>query len=61
MLDRLHRAAMDACGASSFSLTDYRWAVARSACVRASMARAAAELDAPTVSQLYAARMAGAG
>jgi UrcA family protein len=61
MLDRLHRAAMDVCGAPTFSLRDYRWAVGRSGCVRASMDRAVAELGAPTVSQLYQARLAGWG
>jgi UrcA family protein len=54
MLDRLHRAAMDACGASDFSVKDYRWAVARSSCVRSGVAEAVAALDAPTVTQLYA-------
>ena len=53
MLGRLHHAAMNACGASDFSVKDYRWSVARSACVHRSMDQAVAALDAPAVSQLY--------
>lgn len=53
MLDRLHHAAMEACGASDFSVKDYRWAVAHSSCVRRGVAEAVAALDAPTVTQLY--------
>jgi UrcA family protein len=60
MLDRLGHAAMDACGASDFSVKDYRWAVAHSACVRNSLDQAVADLDAPTVTRLYQERSAAA-
>lgn len=53
MLSRLHRAAMEACGASDFSVKDYRWAVAHSSCVRRGVAEAVAALDAPRVTDLY--------
>ena len=53
MLQRLSRAAQEACGASSFSVTDYRWAVKRSDCYHSSMARAVADLGAPAVTRLY--------
>ncbi|WP_293383823.1 UrcA family protein [Phenylobacterium sp.] len=53
MLQRLSRAAQEACGASSFSVPDYRWAVKRSDCYRGSMSRAVADLGAPAVTRLY--------
>ena len=53
MLHRLHDAALNACGADDGSVTPYKWAVRRSACFHASMDRAVASLDAPTVTQLY--------
>jgi|SRR5580658_4466159 UrcA family protein len=55
MLQRMHHAAMDACGASDFSVKDYRWSVARSACVHRSLDEAVASLNAPQVSELYSA------
>jgi UrcA family protein len=60
MLDRLGRAAIDACGASDFSVKDYRWAVARSTCVRHSMDQAVADLESPTVTRLYNRRAVAA-
>ena len=54
MLQRISRAAQEACGASSFSLADYRWATKRSDCYRNSMDRAVADLGAPAVTRLYA-------
>ena len=53
MLHRLHDAALNACGADDASVSPYKWAVRRSACFHASMDRAVASLDAPTVTQLY--------
>ncbi|THD52517.1 UrcA family protein [Phenylobacterium sp.] len=53
MLQRISHAALEACGASGFSLPDYRWAVKNTTCYRGSMDRAVADLAAPTVTQLY--------
>jgi UrcA family protein len=53
MLVRLDRAALDACGASGFSLREVRQAVQRSACYRQSLDRAVAGLNAPAVTGLY--------
>jgi len=53
MLNRLHEAALNACGADEFSFADVRRAVARSTCFEGSMTRAVADLDAPLVTQLY--------
>jgi UrcA family protein len=53
MLQRISHAALEACGASSFSVPDYRWAVKHSGCFRSSMDRAVADLSAPTVTHLY--------
>ncbi|HEY2709617.1 MAG TPA: UrcA family protein [Caulobacteraceae bacterium] len=53
MLNRLHAAALNACGANEFSFADVRRAVGRSACFEQSMTRAVADLDAPLVTQLY--------
>ena len=53
MLQRISRAAQEACGASSFSVADYRWAMKRSDCYRNSMDRAVADLGAPAVTRLY--------
>lgn len=53
MLQRISRAAQQACGASSFSVPDYRWAIKRSDCYRNSMDRAVADLGAPAVKRLY--------
>ena len=56
MLRRLHEAALEACGASSFSVPDYRRAIEHTACYRDSMDRAVSAVGAPTVSQLYSGR-----
>ncbi len=53
LLGRLHNAALVACGASEFSIPDYRRSVERSACFHESMGRAVAQIDAPAVKQLY--------
>jgi UrcA family protein len=44
LLHRIRDAALEACGASQFSVPDYRWAVRRSACYRSNVRRAAAEV-----------------
>jgi len=46
MTQRLSNAAMEVCGASSFSLSEYRWAVAHSDCYKTSMARAVSDMHA---------------
>ena len=56
MLGRLHEAALNACGASEFSVSDYRRAIERSSCFRGSMDRAVAAVGAPTVTHLYNVR-----
>ena len=56
MLDRISNAALEACGASTFSVPDYRWAMKNSACYRGSVDRAVAQLAAPGVTQLYQRR-----
>lgn len=53
MLKRLDTAALEVCGASSFSLPDYRDAVRRSSCYEKATSRAVASIAAPTVSALY--------
>ncbi len=53
MLQRLRRASLQACGASSFSVSDYRRTVEQSACYRESLDRAVVDLGAPAVGQLY--------
>ena len=49
MAGRLDRAALSACGASSFSVRDVQVEVRRSACYRDALDRALATLDAPAV------------
>jgi UrcA family protein len=56
MLQRLHDASLQACGASSFSLPDYRQAVGRSTCYRSNMDVAVASIGAPVLSNLYQRR-----
>jgi UrcA family protein len=56
MLQRISHAALEACGASSFSIPDYRWATKRSGCYRGSVDRAVATLAAPGVTRLYEQR-----
>jgi len=53
LLHRLSDAALQACGASDFSVPEYRWAIERSSCYRDSMDRAVADLNAPAVTHLY--------
>ena len=53
LLQRIDNAATRACGASRDSLSEYRWAVRRSACHESGMERAVSALDAPTVTSLY--------
>jgi UrcA family protein len=57
MLDRIDAAALKTCGASEFSLRDYQKAVRRTACYRDSLTSAVADLNAPTVTALFHARM----
>jgi len=62
LLKRVDVAAMEACGASPFSLAEYRQAVRRSACYQGATSRVVAALNAPTVTALYnnqAVRLAG--
>ena len=61
MLRRLDVAATEACGASEGSLSDYVWAVHRSACHAKSLNRAVTALDAPELTALYDARLARPG
>jgi UrcA family protein len=58
LLDRVQTAALESCGASTFSLPDYRAAVQRSACYRAGVAQAVNRIDAPRLTALYGARVA---
>jgi UrcA family protein len=58
MLQRISHAAQEACGASDFSVPDYKWATKNSACYHSSMDRAVAQLAAPTVTRLYEERRA---
>jgi len=53
VLRRLDSAAMEACGASDFSLREYRLTVEGSACHEAGLGRAVAELNVPAVTALY--------
>jgi UrcA family protein len=53
MIRRLDAAALEACGASKFSLREYRQAVRESACYRDGMNDAVAQLGSPTVNALY--------
>ena len=50
---RLQTAALQACGASDFSVAPYRDAVQRSACYRDGLAQAVTTVDLPAVSSLY--------
>src|SRR5580658_5891658 len=61
MLNRLHEASLNACGANEFSFADVRRAVARSTCFEDSMTRAVADVDAPLVTQLYNNRAVAKG
>ena len=48
LMHRLQDAALESCGASSFSLVDYQDAVRRSGCYRDSLAAAVAEVNLPS-------------
>ena len=50
---RLKAAALQACGASEFSVAPYRDAVEHSACYRQSLARAVEAVDLPAVAALH--------
>lgn len=53
MLQRLDRAGLEACGASSFSFRDYREAVRRSDCYKHAVNQAVTDLRSATVSEMY--------
>ena len=53
MLDRVNAAALEACGASQESFSEYQAAVQRSDCYREGVSQAVAQLNAPEVSSLY--------
>lgn len=50
LLTRIHQAALESCGASAFSLREYRQAVQHSACYANSTERAVAAVNMPVVS-----------
>jgi UrcA family protein len=56
LLKRIDHAASEACGASAFSLREYRQAVRNSACHEEGMSRAVATVNAPTVTAIYNSR-----
>jgi UrcA family protein len=56
LLGRLSEAAMEACGASSFSLTQYRQAVRGSACWRSSMTDVVQRIDNPYLTAAFEGR-----
>ncbi|WP_296595616.1 UrcA family protein [Phenylobacterium sp.] len=58
MAGRIERAAVRACGASSFSVRDYQAAVKRSDCFRDAVTNAQAALNAPAVSAALRERAA---
>lgn len=58
MAGRIERAAIRACGASSFSVRDYQAAVRRSSCFQDAVASAQARLNAPAVSAALRERVA---
>ena len=53
LLRRIGDAALEACGASSFSLPDYRAAVQHSDCYLSGIDQAVATLNAPAVTDAY--------
>jgi len=53
MVRRLDTAALQACGASSFSLREVQQATRESACFKDSMNRAVAALGSPTVNAIH--------
>jgi UrcA family protein len=56
LLGRLSEAAMEACGASSFSLAQYRQAVRGSACWRSSMTDVVQRIDNPYLNAAFEGR-----
>jgi UrcA family protein len=58
LLGRVQSAALESCGASSFSLPDYRAAVQHSSCYRAGVAQAVGAIGAPKLTDLYGAHTA---
>lgn len=60
MAGRIERAAVRACGASSFSVREYQAAVRRSSCFQDAVAGAQARLNAPAVSAALRERVAPA-
>jgi len=58
LLRRIRAAALEACGASSFSASGYKEAVMNSECYTASVSRAVEAVNAPAVSQLYRDQLA---
>lgn len=53
LLRRIGRASLEACGASEFSLTEYKAVVRDSDCYQSSMQQAIVSIDAPAVTRLY--------
>ncbi len=60
LLQRIDAAALDACGASSFSFREYRQSVRHSACYNDSMRRAVTALNLPALTASYDDRASGA-
>ncbi|CAN7631933.1 UrcA family protein [Phenylobacterium sp. LjRoot225] len=56
MLNRLERASLSACGASTFSFREVQDEVRSSACFRNSLERAVATLASPSVNAIYRAQ-----
>jgi UrcA family protein len=59
LLDRVEKAAAEACGAFKFSVADYSRAVRRSACWEKSVSDAVVRIDSPVLSELYNRKPAG--
>lgn len=57
VLERIDAAALEVCGASSFSLREVRSAMRRSSCWRDAMTGAMAQVDDPLVSATHRKRM----
>ena len=57
MLNRLERASLSACGASTFSFREVQDEVRNSACFRKSLDQAVASLASPSVTGIYHVRM----
>jgi len=61
VLRRIDSAALEACGASSSSLPEYRQIVGRSVCHEDGVSRAVANLNVPAVTALYNKRASAPG